>query len=167
MTDHLITAADLAASLHTDHPPIVLDVRWRLGGPDGHPDYVAGHIPERCSCASTKTSPRTVILGRGGTPARGGGVRGIRPPLGIDDGDTVVVYDDWQGYGAARAWWMLRDAGLAARVLDGGLAAWRAAGLPSSRARSSRHPAASLHPDGCRSSRSTRRRRSPRARTAC
>lgn len=131
MTDHLITAADLAASLHTDHPPIVLDVRWRLGGPDGHPDYVAGHIPG------------AVFVRLDEDLAAHGDPRAGRHPLpeaaafqasarrwGIDDGDTVVVYDDWQGYGAARAWWMLRDAGLDARVLDGGLAAWRAAGLP-------------------------------------
>ncbi len=131
MTDHLITAADLAASLHTDHPPIVLDVRWRLGGPDGHPDYVAGHIPG------------AVFVRLDEDLAAHGDPRAGRHPLpeaaafqasarrwGIDDGDTVVVYDDWQGYGAARAWWMLRDAGLAASVLDGGLAAWRAAGLP-------------------------------------
>lgn len=49
---------------------------------------------------------------------------------GVDDGDVVVVYDDDKGWAAARAWWMLTDAGVAARVLDGGLAAWRAAGLP-------------------------------------
>jgi thiosulfate/3-mercaptopyruvate sulfurtransferase len=47
---------------------------------------------------------------------------------GVSDGDTVVAYDDWLSYGASRAWWMLADAGVDARVLDGGLSAWRAAG---------------------------------------
>ncbi|MCX4691031.1 sulfurtransferase [Streptomyces sp. NBC_01408] len=51
--------------------------------------------------------------------------------LGVDDGDTVVVYDGAGVYSSARAWWMLRAMGFdRAAVLDGGLPAWTAAGLP-------------------------------------
>ncbi|MCI0384276.1 sulfurtransferase [Streptomyces sp. CNQ085] len=51
--------------------------------------------------------------------------------LGVDDADTVVVYDGAGIYSSARAWWMLRAMGFdRAAVLDGGLPAWRAAGLP-------------------------------------
>ncbi|MFJ3950612.1 sulfurtransferase [Streptomyces libani] len=51
--------------------------------------------------------------------------------LGVDDGDTVVVYDGAGLYSSARAWWMLRAMGHdRVAVLDGGLPAWRAAGLP-------------------------------------
>ncbi|MFH8369727.1 sulfurtransferase [Streptomyces sp. NPDC018031] len=51
--------------------------------------------------------------------------------LGIDDGSTVVVYDAVGIYSSARAWWMLRAMGFdRAAVLDGGLPAWTAAGLP-------------------------------------
>lgn len=52
--------------------------------------------------------------------------------LGITPGATVVAYDAGDGaMAAARLWWLLdllghRDA----YVLDGGLAAWQAAGLP-------------------------------------
>jgi thiosulfate/3-mercaptopyruvate sulfurtransferase len=43
----------------------------------------------------------------------------------------VVAYDDSASMAAARVWWMLRNAGLPeVYLLDGGLAAWRAAGLP-------------------------------------
>jgi thiosulfate/3-mercaptopyruvate sulfurtransferase len=51
--------------------------------------------------------------------------------LGLSEGDTLVVYDATDLLGGARAWWMLRHYN-AARVfvLDGGLAAWQAAGLP-------------------------------------
>ncbi|GAA3707411.1 3-mercaptopyruvate sulfurtransferase [Zhihengliuella alba] len=50
--------------------------------------------------------------------------------LGVDDGDALVVYDAAGLYSAPRAWWMLRAAGLAVAVLDGGLPAWKAAGHP-------------------------------------
>ncbi|WP_424212908.1 sulfurtransferase [Streptomyces sp. BI20] len=51
--------------------------------------------------------------------------------LGLREGDTVVVYDAQGVYSSARAWWMLRAMGFdRVAVLDGGLPAWRAAGLP-------------------------------------
>ncbi|MFD9011602.1 sulfurtransferase [Streptomyces sp. NPDC059552] len=51
--------------------------------------------------------------------------------LGLADTDTVVVYDAAGLYSSARAWWMLRAMGFdRAAVLDGGLPAWTAAGLP-------------------------------------
>jgi thiosulfate/3-mercaptopyruvate sulfurtransferase len=73
----------------------------------------------------------------------GGGVRGSRPLPGIDalQRDAirwglrrdvpVVVYDHDRCLTAARGWWVLRWAGLPdVRLLDGGLPAWLAAGLP-------------------------------------
>ncbi|MEL5954469.1 sulfurtransferase [Streptomyces sp. CLV115] len=51
--------------------------------------------------------------------------------LGVNGTDTVVVYDGAGIYSGARAWWMLRAMGFdRAAVLDGGLPAWAAAGLP-------------------------------------
>ncbi|MGA4955968.1 sulfurtransferase [Streptomyces lavendulocolor] len=51
--------------------------------------------------------------------------------LGLHDTDTVVVYDGAGIHSSARAWWMLRALGFdRAAVLDGGLPAWTAAGLP-------------------------------------
>ncbi|WP_055590006.1 sulfurtransferase [Peterkaempfera griseoplana] len=51
--------------------------------------------------------------------------------LGVDDADTVVVYDVAGVYSSPRAWWMLRAMGFdRVAVLDGGLPAWVAAGLP-------------------------------------
>ncbi|MET9322529.1 sulfurtransferase [Streptomyces sp. NPDC003038] len=62
-----------------------------------------------------------------GAPAFTGAVRA----LGVDDAGTVVVYDGAGIYSSARAWWMLRAMGFErAAVLDGGLPAWTAAGLP-------------------------------------
>jgi thiosulfate/3-mercaptopyruvate sulfurtransferase len=50
--------------------------------------------------------------------------------LGVDRGTRVVTYDSEGGFWSARLWWVLRTAGIAAHVLDGGFAAWKAAGLP-------------------------------------
>lgn len=50
---------------------------------------------------------------------------GLRPEA------TIVLYDSDRSMVAARAWWVLRWAGLPdVRVLDGGMPAWMAAGLP-------------------------------------
>lgn len=50
--------------------------------------------------------------------------------LGLGAAREIVLYDRHDGFWAARLWWMLRSLGIAARVLDGGLKAWRHAGLP-------------------------------------
>ncbi|MFZ3391722.1 rhodanese-like domain-containing protein [Rhodococcus sp. 7Tela_A2] len=50
--------------------------------------------------------------------------------LGVAPGADIVVYDDGGMTWASRLWWMLRNVGIPARVLDGGLARWTALGLP-------------------------------------
>jgi thiosulfate/3-mercaptopyruvate sulfurtransferase len=128
----LITAPELAALLVVGPVPRILDVRWKLGGPDGRGEYRRGHLP-----GAVYVDLDTELAGHG-EPDDG------RHPLpaandlqtaargwGLHDGDTVVVYDDLGNLSAARAWWLLRNAGVAdVRLLDGGLAAWRAEGLP-------------------------------------
>src|SRR5690349_13600087 len=44
-TTPLIGPAALAALLDGPDRPVVLDVRWRLGGPPGRADHEAGHPP--------------------------------------------------------------------------------------------------------------------------
>jgi thiosulfate/3-mercaptopyruvate sulfurtransferase len=53
---------------------------------------------------------------------------------GVDVSTPVVVYDQQSGIRAARAFWFLEYFGHpSVRLLDGGFAAWTAAGLPVSR----------------------------------
>lgn len=49
--------------------------------------------------------------------------------LGLHPGDQIVCYDGQGIFSAPRLWWMLRSAGIDAKVLDGGLPAWQGAGF--------------------------------------
>lgn len=145
-TDQL--AADLAAAPadnadsadradRADRAPIVLDIRWKLGEPSeyGHEEYLKGHIPGARYVSLDQDlaeHPDSPVGARGRHPLpdpgrfaaamRRAGVRTDRP---------VVVYDGGDSTQAARAWWLLRHHGHPdVRVLDGGLAAWSAAGGP-------------------------------------
>jgi thiosulfate/3-mercaptopyruvate sulfurtransferase len=127
----LITPHGLDDLLRSAAPPIVLDVRWRLDAPDGRPAFRDGHIPtaQYVSLDDELAAHGAPTDGRHPLPqpeALQASARG----WGIGEGDAVVVYDDWMSFGASRAWWSLTDAGVDARVLDGGLSAWRDAGLP-------------------------------------
>ncbi len=127
-THHLITAADLREVLAAVR---VLDVRWRLDRPDGRPEYLAGHIPGAVYVdldTELADHGRPATEGRHPLPSTAALQTAVRR-WGIRRDRTVVVYDDVNNMSSARAWWMLRDAGLDdVRVLDGGLRAWRDAG---------------------------------------
>src|SRR5690606_31530153 len=111
---------------------VILDVRWRLDRPDGRPDHLAAHIP-----GAVYVDLERELAGHGAAEAGRHPLPGARDfeasarRWGIDAGDTVVVYDDLGNLSAARAWWLLKHAGVEdVRLLDGGLAAWREAGHP-------------------------------------
>jgi thiosulfate/3-mercaptopyruvate sulfurtransferase len=126
---HLISAEELHRRLAAGEPVRLLDVRWRLDLPEGRPAYVSGHLP------GAVYVDLEAELSRRGHPEEG---RHPLPPFselqravrrwGVGDGDLVVAYDDNDSVAAARAWWLLRRAGVDVRVLDGGKRAWIAAG---------------------------------------
>ncbi|WP_243073618.1 sulfurtransferase [Microbacterium sp. SS28] len=128
----LISVDDLRARLEAGDRIRILDVRYRLERPDGRAEYLAGHLPgavfvDMESELSTHGAPSE---GRHPLPSRDV-LQDAARGWGLDDGDAVVVYDDYRSVAAARAWWLLRGSGVAdVRVLDGGLSAWTAAGLP-------------------------------------
>ncbi|APX03417.1 sulfurtransferase [Arthrobacter sp. QXT-31] len=128
----LIDAAGLNARMASGQRTVVLDVRWKLGDPDGRSRYLEEHIPGAAyvDLPSELADPADPGRGRHPLPSRARFQEAARS-WGISDGDTVVAYDDAGSTSAARVWWMLRNAGVrTVHLLDGGLAAWRAAGLP-------------------------------------
>jgi thiosulfate/3-mercaptopyruvate sulfurtransferase len=126
----LITAAELADLLDTGDPVTILDVRWRLDEPDGHATYLQGHLPGAVYVSLDDELSDHSIAGRGRHPLPSGrSVEDAARRWGVRAGVPTVVYDDWSRAGSARAWWVLTAAGIAdVRILDGGLAAWRATG---------------------------------------
>ena len=127
----LIDVPTLARRLAGSDPPTVIDVRWRLGEPSAHAAYRHGHVPG----AAFLDLDADVC----GEPGPGG--RHPLPPrerlqdvlrgAGVRDNHPVVAYDHGDGQPAARLWWTLRWAGHPdVAVLDGGYAAWVAAGRP-------------------------------------
>ncbi|OBA70095.1 thiosulfate sulfurtransferase [Mycobacterium sp. 1554424.7] len=126
----LITATELAALIGAGDPLAILDVRWRLDEPDGRAAYLEGHLPGAVYVSLEDELSDHSIADRGRHPLPSGrSLEAAARRWGIRDNDLVVVYDDWNRAGSARAWWVLSAAGLAnVRILDGGLAAWRASG---------------------------------------
>ncbi|WP_156687417.1 sulfurtransferase [Mycobacterium sp. Marseille-P9652] len=126
----LISAAELAALIDSGDPVTLLDVRWRLDEPDGRAAYLQGHLPGAVYASLDDDLSDHSVAGRGRHPLPSGRhLQAAARRWGIDQGSPVVVYDDWNRAGSARAWWVLTSAGLErVRILDGGLAAWRSAG---------------------------------------
>lgn len=121
----ITSASALASELAQGEAPVLLDVRWQLGGPPGRPEYEAGHLPGAVHVDLEKelAAPASEH-GRHPLPGLDVFAAAMRR-AGVSDGRPVVVYDGGQNWAAARAWWMLRWAGHEdVRVLDGGLAAW-------------------------------------------
>ena len=106
----------------------------------GPEDYAAGHLAGACHADLNRDLSTATDAGH--DPARGG--RHPLPPVarfaaqvaawGITPASQVVIYDASSGgNAAARLWWMLRALGhRQVLVLDGGLAAALAEGLPLS-----------------------------------
>ena len=134
----LIEAHALAARLQDAEPPVLLDCSFDLSDTEkGSRTYAQGHLPgahyvhldRDLSGPKHPEGPRSArFTGRHPLPERQAfaawaAQRGVRP------GRLVVAYDGDGLPFAARAWWLLRWLGHSqVAVLDGGTAAWVAAG---------------------------------------
>ncbi|MFM2052635.1 MAG: hypothetical protein RL456_672 [Pseudomonadota bacterium] len=127
----LISAEALRASIGAVR---LFDVRFDLARPEaGEAAWRAGHLPGAAYLhldrdLSAKGGVAALCGGRHPLPAREV-FAATAARLGLTPDTPVVVHDAQGGMFAARAWWMLRWIGARdVRVLDGGLAAWLAAG---------------------------------------
>jgi thiosulfate/3-mercaptopyruvate sulfurtransferase len=109
----------------------VVDGSWYLPseGRDPHAEYLAGHIPGAVffdiDAISDTSSDLPHMLPDEAAFADAAG------RLGLTETDTIVVYDGAGLFSAARVWWSFRVFGAGdVRLIDGGLPAWKQAGLP-------------------------------------
>jgi thiosulfate/3-mercaptopyruvate sulfurtransferase len=126
----LVTVDELATLVQRGEVR-VLDVQYALRGTPGPELYAVAHLPG---------APHLDLDAALAGPPGAGGRHPLPDPdvlehalrtCGVGDHDEVVVYDQATSLSSGRAWWVLRWAGHpGVRVLDGGLATWRAAGQP-------------------------------------
>jgi thiosulfate/3-mercaptopyruvate sulfurtransferase len=138
MTSPFVPAEQLAAELAAPNPPAVFDASLVLQTADfdgdyrkesGRPRWLEAHIPgshhvDVASQFSDEASPQHY------THPTPNALAAALAALGVSRDRRVVTYDTTGGLWAARLWYLLRWIGVDVRVLDGGLGAWRAAGLP-------------------------------------
>jgi thiosulfate/3-mercaptopyruvate sulfurtransferase len=141
----IVDVATLAAALEPGAPrlldarasasaaPRVLDARFSLADPQsGALAYAQGHLPGALQADLNRDLADMTRHGHGRHPLPDSDAFAARlGQWGIAPDTQVVVYDAGDGsMAAARAWWLLRLIGhTRVAVLDGGLAAWQAAGL--------------------------------------
>ncbi len=114
----LVTAAELKG--------LIGGPRLRLVDMGSSDEYAAGHLPGAVHIDWSELNLGDTQAAAVATWQRL--VSDLLGKRGIGNGDTVVVYDHGTLYGA-RLWWVLDQLGLPdKRILDGGFAAWQAAG---------------------------------------
>ena len=131
MTFHTLITAEELMALPASARPVLLNCSFDLAQTAaGAQAHAAGHLPGAgyvhldvdLSGAKTSLNGRHPLPGREALAAAAG-------RWGIAPGVQVVTYDNQGGPYAARAWWLLRWLGHnTVAVLDGGQAAWLAAG---------------------------------------
>lgn len=142
----LVDAVSLAAVLASTSPRLVdaratastatrlVDARFSLADPQsGAAGYAAGHLPGAVYADLNRDLSDLSRQGHGRHPLPDSeAFAATLGRWGIGADTQVVVYDAGDGsMAAARLWWLLRLIGhRRVAVLDGGLAAWQAAGQP-------------------------------------
>jgi thiosulfate/3-mercaptopyruvate sulfurtransferase len=132
MNREILVSPDRLQQLIIAGDCLVVDCRFDLSDvTKGRNDWLAGHIPgaHYAHLDDDLAAPITVQSGRHPLPETGA-FAGFLASLGWSEGQLVVACDEGSNALAGRMWWLMRYFGQPAALLDGGLAAWKEAGLP-------------------------------------
>lgn len=128
-----ITSAELDQRVRSSQKTTIVASVWEPGEGASLERFHSEHIPNSmfCDAALALAGIPSSLAGRNPLPDADQLHRWFQR-IGINAESQVVVYDHAKGLMAARAWWILRWAGVHnVRILDGGLRAWEAAGFHS------------------------------------
>ena len=134
MTDTpIVTVTELAAMIADGDKIVVADCRFDPFAPEAGPvAYARGHIEgaHYLHLMRDLAGPVGETGGHAPVPTPENFTALMRR-IGLDSDSLLVAYDGGGLAAASRLWWLARYFGHArVAVLDGGMAAWQAAGLP-------------------------------------
>lgn len=131
MTERILFSAQELHALQANENCLVVDCRFSLADPGaGHKAYLVSHIPGAvyAHLDDDLSSPITSDSGRHPLPDSDSFATFLGK-IGWQPGVILVVYDNVGGAIAARLWWLMKYFGHdGSAMLDGGFAAWQAAG---------------------------------------
>jgi thiosulfate/3-mercaptopyruvate sulfurtransferase len=131
VSDNILLNSKELSRLQREGRVVVVDCRFDLNDTGkGRRLFEQGHIPgaSYAHLDHDLSSPVTASTGRHplpDTPA----FAGFLSRIAWTDNHLLVAYDEGSSAFAVRLWWLMRYFGKSAAVLDGGIAAWKAAGL--------------------------------------
>lgn len=131
MSNTILVSAPQLNELIDSGQCVVVDCRFDLTDPaKGRAGWLSGHIPG-ASYAHLDDDLAGLVQatsGRHPLPERDDFSRYLAS-IGWTDKNLLVAYDDGSNAISARLWWLMHNFGKKAALLDGGLAAWKSAGL--------------------------------------
>lgn len=131
MAEILLTVAQLNRLLQ-QHGCVPVDCRSDLTQPQNSlQDYLAGHIPGAAFAHLDQHLSSGITAQSGRHPMPDSDAFAVfLQSIGWEPEKLLVAYDAGSNAFSSRLWWLMRYFGLPAALLDGGLEAWKQAGLP-------------------------------------
>lgn len=132
MTQNILISAAELDSLIQREACVTVDCRFDFADTGkGRADWLTGHVPGAAYAHLDNDLSAPIAAHTGRHPLPDPGLfAAFLGRIGWQPGKLLVAYDEGPNAVASRLWWLMRYFGRPAALLDGGLAAWTAAGLP-------------------------------------